>query len=74
MKLKQAGLLKVVQIGDFAIIDRRNGRVMIYDGLKSETIDKVMDEQFDRIDNMMFICTRYLQDDGHYEVEEDGCE
>ena len=33
-----------------------------------------MDEQFDRIENMMFVRTRYIQPDGEIEVEEDGCD
>ncbi len=50
------------------------GRVMIYDGLKSETVDLVMNEQFRRIDNMMFVRTQYVQESGEYEVEDDGCD
>lgn len=50
------------------------GRVMIYDGLKSETVDQALDEQFGRIQNMMFVRTRYVQDNGDYEVEDDGCD
>jgi len=50
------------------------GRVMIYDGLKSETVDLAMNEQFGRIDNMMFVRTQYIQESGEYEVEDDGCD
>ncbi len=50
------------------------GRIMIYDGLQNETIELAMNEQFDRIENMMFVRTQYLQEDGEYEVEEDGCD
>jgi len=50
------------------------GRVMIYDGLENKTVDLAMDEQFQRIENMMFVGTRYIQEDGDIEVEEDGCD
>jgi hypothetical protein len=50
------------------------GYIMIYDGLESETVDKVMNEQFDRIDSMMFVRIQHLQDNGDYLVEDDGCD
>ena len=50
------------------------GRVMIYDGLENKTVDLAMDEQFQRIENMMFVRTQYIQEDGDIEVEEDGCD
>ena len=49
------------------------GRIMIYDGLESEIVDRAMNEQFDRIDNMMFIRIRHTQGDGEYLVEDDDC-
>jgi len=48
-----------------------NGRVTIYDGLKSKTIDRAMDRQFNRIENMMFIRTRHPQKNGEYETDDD---
>jgi len=50
------------------------GRVMIYDGLKSETVDQALNEQFGRIDKMMFVRTQHIQENGDIEVEEDGCD
>ena len=50
-----------------------NGRVTIYDGLKSTTVHRAMDEQYDRIENMMFVRTVYEQEDGEVEIEDDGC-
>jgi hypothetical protein len=48
-----------------------NGRIMIYDGLKNETVETALDNQFDRIENMMFVGTVYVQENGEYEVEDD---
>lgn len=50
------------------------GRIMIYDSMDSETVDRAMDEQFDRIDNMMFVRTRYTQASGDYYIDDDGCD
>ena len=50
------------------------GRIMIYDGMKYATVNRAMDEQFERIENMMFVRTVYQQEDGELEVEEDGCD
>lgn len=50
------------------------GRIMIYDGLRQATVTRAMDEQFDRIENMMFVGTVIEQEDGELEVEEDGCD
>ena len=50
------------------------GRVMIYDGLQNETVELAMNEQFQRIENMMFVRTQHISEDGDIEVEEDGCD
>lgn len=50
------------------------GRVMIYDGLRYATVTRAMDEQYDRIENMMFVGTLIEREDGDFEVEEDGCD
>ena len=59
---------------DFTLIAEAKGRIMIYDGMTSETIDKAMDEQFNRIDNMMFVRIIHEQENGEYYVEDDGCD
>lgn len=56
------------------LLAEAKGRIMIYDGVKSESVDKAMDEQFDRIETMMFVNTLYKQEDGGYEVENDDCD
>jgi hypothetical protein len=58
-----------------AILEAENrGRVTIYDGLRYDTVMRAMDEQFNRIDNMMFVGTIIEQEDGELDVEEDGCD
>ncbi len=47
------------------------GRIMIYDGLRNETVERALDHQFDRIGNMMFVRTVYVQENGEYEVDDD---
>jgi hypothetical protein len=32
-----------------------------------------LSEQIERIDEMMFVCTQYEQENGGYETEEDDC-
>lgn len=47
------------------------GRVMIYDGLRSDTVERALDQQFGRIDSMMFVRTVHVQENGEYEVEDE---
>jgi len=56
------------------LMTEAEGNIMIYEGLDSETVDRAMNEQFDRIDNMMFVRIQHVQDDGEYLVEDDGCD
>ena len=50
------------------------GYIMIYDGLENSVVERALTEQFERIENMMFVGTRYLQEDGDLLFEEDGCD
>lgn len=47
------------------------GRIMIYDGLRNETVEQALDHQFGRIENMMFVRTVYVQENGEQEVDDD---
>jgi hypothetical protein len=47
------------------------GRVYIYDGLHEETVDRAMDTQFDRVQNMMFVGTKYTTATGEVYASND---
>jgi len=58
------------------------GRIYIYDGLRDTDVQQALDEQFDRVDNMMFIRTKKTDETGavkrdeatgQVEHEDDGC-
>ena len=48
-------------------------RVVIDDGPKSADVDKGLDHQFDRIEQMMFIRTKVFAPEGGYAQVDDGC-
>ena len=50
------------------------GRIMIDDGFENKLVDKALDEQFDRIDNMMFVRVAQVQDNGGTDYESDDCD
>lgn len=61
----------------------KRGRVMIYRGLRDTDIDRVMRQQFGRVESMMFIRTVLTDKQGEVErdrasgvaiVQDDGCE
>lgn len=51
----------------------QRGRVMIYDGLDNALVERALDEEFGRIEHMMFIRIRHPQPAGGYTVEDDDC-
>ena len=54
------------------LLAEANGRVTIYDGMPIEMVEHALDQQFDRIDNMMFTRIRHTTEQGEV-VEDDGC-
>ncbi len=59
------------------------GRVFIYDSLKTSDIERVLEEQFDRIEHMMFVRTVTTDEEGNpvldretgeFVVDDDGCD
>lgn len=57
---------------EYLLMAEAKGRVMIYDGLPVDVVDRAMDEQFDRIDSMMFTRVRVVTEQGE-QVLDDGC-
>ena len=49
------------------------GRVYIYDGLHEDTVDRGLDGQFERIENMMFVGVRRTTDAGD-DYADDDCD
>ena len=47
------------------------GRITIYDGVTVTEVNKAMDDQFDRIDSMMFVRTLHPVADGAYYADDD---
>ncbi len=51
------------------------GRVVIYDGLQDVEVAQAMDQEFERVDSMMFIRTQITDDTGTVvDSEDEGCD
>jgi len=55
----------------FLLAREQRGQVTIFDGLPSTEVDLALDQQFERMDNLMFIRTRHVSDDGDVTVDDD---
>ncbi len=53
-------------------LKEHNGQIMIYDGLRDTTVAQALNENFDRIENMMFTRIVITDDLGEPEVDELG--
>lgn len=58
------------------LAQEQRGQVFIYDGLESSVVQRAMDKQFDRIENMMFTRIHYPSPTGTGPaiVDDDGCD
>ena len=81
-KMRQWQLGLLLNPGVHQLDLERKGRVVIYDGLRSADIDRALEQQFDRIDSMMFTGTVITDTrgvpvtdpvTGEVMVEDDGC-
>lgn len=52
----------------------QKGRIYIYDGLDDADVELAMNNQFDRLDNMMFVRTQVVTPEGETETDDDGCD
>jgi hypothetical protein len=61
---------------DAELAAEREGAVYIYDSLDINQVDAGLDQQFERMQNMMFIRIQHLPPTGAgpAEVEDDGCD
>lgn len=82
-KMRQWQLGLLLNPGVHQLDVERRGRVVIYDGLHSADIDRALEEQFERIDSMMFTGTVVTDargvpikdpETGEVMVEDDGCD
>ena len=56
-------------------IAENRGSIYIYDSLEAADVDSALDQQFHRIQNMMFVRTRHRPTGGGpAEAEDDGCD
>jgi hypothetical protein len=54
------------------LMAERRGQVMIYDQLDADVVDKALDSNFQRVQNMMFIRVKHRAQDGTV-VQDDDC-
>lgn len=75
-------LKRLLQPGESQLKQEQKGKVFIYEGIKDKDISRVMGEQFDRVENMMFIGTIVTDEKGEPRtdpqtglalIEDDGC-
>lgn len=64
------------------LASEERGRIYIYDGLRDVDVERALDEQFTRVEHMMFIRVKVTDDHGKPEkdsstgvavIQDDGC-
>ena len=56
------------------LAEEAKGRIFIYDGLENTAVDVALDEEFHRMEHMMFIRIKEALPDGNVVAyEDDGC-
>jgi len=69
-------LRRLMQPSPAELASEQRGHIHIYDALEINEVNAALDENFDRIQNMMFTRIHHLPPTGSgpAEVEDDGCE
>ena len=67
---------RLMEPSESQLRQEEGGTVFIYDGMEHGTVQKAMDEHFERIENMMFTRIRHMPPSGSGPtlVEDDGCD
>jgi hypothetical protein len=81
-QLRDIQLRRLLEPSQDELTQERNGRIYIYESLTNHDIQRAMDEQFDRIESMMFIRVPKTDASGNVQkdhstgkalIEDDGC-
>ena len=82
-KMRDWQLTLLFQPSENQLEVERKGRVFIYDGMRTTDVERALDEQFDRVEHMMFAGTIIADErgeavinpeTGQAMVEQDGCD
>jgi hypothetical protein len=56
------------------LVEEARGRIVIYDGMQDVDVERALDEEFDRVETMMFIRIKATDPQGEVVAyEDDGC-
>ena len=64
---------RLFQPSDADLNAETRGRVVIYDGMEQRDVERAMDQQFHRVEHMMFIRTKTVDEAGEVVYEDDDC-